>query len=859
MTPLPIDSHLPEILRLLKDARSLVIVAEPGAGKTTRVPPAILRSGTLSAEHPNLVILQPRRVAARAAAQRIAEENGWEVGREVGYQIRFEKRIGKETRLRVLTEGVLTRQMLDDPFLEGVGAVVLDEFHERSLHVDLAIAMLREMRQTVRDDLLLIVMSATLEAEPAARFLGGCPVVNVPGRTFGVEIEYHPNAHLPIVPRVAAAVEDVVGRAESDGDILVFLPGAEEIRRVARQLESVAARFDLAIFPLHGSLSAEQQTLALRPCDRRKIILSTNIAETSLTIEGVRWVIDGGLARVPAFDPRRGLDRLELKRISKASAVQRAGRAGRTSSGTCLRLWSAKEQAALDDFELPEIQRVNLSGAVLDLHAWGKADASAFGWFEPPPSAALESAQRLLEMLGAVNDGGVTPMGRRLMSLPLHPRIGRLLCAAAEAGCAEEGAILAALLSEKDIRRPDFTQPPRSRGPATQGDSDLLIRMADLAEAERHHFSAHLRDRGIDPIAARQVSKVRDELRRIARRLGDAHESPPSDETLLRLLLWAYPDHVCRRRSGDRSAGLMTGGSGVRLDAESVVRQSEFFIALDVRDDPRSDAREAIVRIASAIQVQWLMEMFPQSIARQRTTLFDERRQRVIGRGVVRYRDLILSEESDAPVDAREAGEALAAILRPRTAEFFKREQRAATFLARVALLRRWMPEYSWPAFDEGELGEALAELCAGKRSVEEIARLPLADTLEGRLAFPLDRVLREQAPETIEVPSGNRIRLEYGQNQAPVLAVRLQEIFSWQETPRIAGGRVAVVLHLLGPNFRPVQITDDLKSFWATAYFQVRKDLRVRYPKHSWPDDPLSAMPQAKGGRGKIRNPKFE
>ncbi len=400
MTSLLIDAHLPEIVRRLREAKSLVIVAEPGAGKTTRVPPAILRSGILSAEHPNLVMLQPRRVAARAAAQRIAEENGWEIGGDVGYHIRFEKRIGKNTRLRVLTEGVLTRQMLDDPFLEGVGAVVLDEFHERSLHIDLAIAMLREMQQTVRPDLLLIVMSATLEAETAAQFLGDCPVVRVPGRTFPVEIEYQAHGGTALALRVAAAVEEAVGRADSNGDVLVFLPGAQEIRRVGHLLESVGERKNLVILPLHGSLPAEQQTLALRPSGQRKVILSTNIAETSLTIEGVRWVIDSGMARVPAFDPRRGLDRLELKRISKASATQRAGRAGRTGPGTCVRLWSAKEQAELDDFELPEVMRVDLAGAVLDLHAWGKADAAAFGWFEEPPGVALESAQRLLEMLG---------------------------------------------------------------------------------------------------------------------------------------------------------------------------------------------------------------------------------------------------------------------------------------------------------------------------------------------------------------------------------------------------------------------------------------------------------------------------
>jgi ATP-dependent helicase HrpB len=848
VTLLPIDAHLPEIVRRLEEAKSLVIVAEPGAGKTTRVPPAILRSRILSADHPNLVMLQPRRVAARAAAQRIAEENSWEVGGEVGYQIRFEKRIGKNTRLRVLTEGVLTRQMLDDPFLEGVGAVVLDEFHERSLHIDLAIAMLREMQQTVRPDLLLIVMSATLEAETASRFLGDCPVVRVPGRTFAVEIEYRPHGEAAIGPRVANAVEEVIGRANSGGDVLVFLPGAQEIRRVERLLEPLGERKDLEILPLHGSLPGEQQMLALRPSGRRKVILSTNIAETSLTIEGVRWVIDSGLARVPAFDPRRGLDRLELKRISKASSTQRAGRAGRTGPGTCVRLWSAKEQHELDDFELPEVMRVDLAGAVLDLHAWGKADAAAFGWFEQPPVAALESAQQLLEMLGALDDGGVTPMGERLISLPLHPRIGRLLCAAAEAGCVEEGAMLAALLYERDIRRPDFSQPFHSRGPATQGDSDLLLRMQDLAEAERYRFAAHLGDRGIDAIAARQVAQVRDELRRIGRRLSDVHPCRPSDETLLKLLLWAYPDRVCRRRAGDRAAGTMTGGGGVRLDAESVVRQSELFLALDARDDPRSGTREAMVRIASAIRAEWLGEMFPQSISRERLTVFDERRGRVVARGVVRYRDLILSEESDAPVDA--PGETLAAALRPRAAEIFGKNERAANFLSRVGLLRKWMPEHPWPAFDDDEMGDALAELCAGKKSVEEVERLPLADALEARLGFPLDRLLREQAPEAIEVPSGSRIQLEYMANQPPVLKVRLQEVFSWRETPRIAGGRVAVVLHLLGPNYQPVQITGDLKSFWATTYFQVRKDLRVRYPKHSWPDDPLTAKPQAKGGR---------
>jgi len=848
MISLPIDSYLPLIVRQLAGAGSIVIVAEPGAGKTTRVPPAILRDEILSPEYPNVIMLQPRRVAARAAAMRIAEENGWQIGREVGYHIRFEKKIGPETRLRILTEGVLTRQMLEDPFLHGVGAVILDEFHERSLNVDLAIAMLREVQQTVRQDLRIIVMSATLEAAPASRFLGGCPVVNVPGRTFGVEIEYHPHASASVAARVAGCVEEICSRQDSDGDVLAFLPGAEEIRRTMAQLQPLADLLDLAVLPLHASLPADQQMLALRPSPRRKIILATNIAETSLTIDGVRWVVDGGLAKIPMFDPHRGLDRLELKRISKASAIQRAGRAGRTAPGRCLRLWSAKEHAVLAEFESPEINRVDLCGVVLDLHIWGTSDAAKFGWFDAPEPSALQSAGRILEMLGAVRGSGITELGKRLSRLPLHPRIARLMDAAADAGCADEGAAIAALLSEKDIRRSVDPGPRHNRTATTRGDSDILLRLDDLSEAERFHFAAHLRDRGVDPFAARQVVQTRNELQRLARRQLSAFRKEPSRETLLKLMLLAYPDRVCRRRGGDRSAAIMTGGNGVRLDPESIVTDYEFFLALDARDDPRSAHREAIVRIASAIEPQWLMELFPESISRERISEFDDNRRRVVGKTIVRYRDLILSEEIDTAIDPASAGEALSDALRPRAREIFSGDERAMNVLRRVSLLQKIMPEHPWPMFDDAELSEILGDLCAGKSSVEEVMRESLADALLGRLQYPLDQLLRQHAPEALEVPSRSRIELQYREDQPPILAVRLQEVFGWRDTPRIADGRVAVLLHLLGPNFRPVQITSDLKSFWATAYFQVRKDLRVRYPKHSWPDDPLTAPPVAKG-----------
>lgn len=861
LTTLPIDCHLPQIVELVRQSRSLVLVAEPGAGKTTRVPPAILRAGLLSSQHPLLVMLQPRRIAARAAAQRIAEENGWQVGNEVGYHVRFDRMLTAHTPLRVLTEGILNRQLIDDPFLEGIGAVVLDEFHERSIHTDLAIALLKEIRQTVRPDLILIVMSATLEAEPVARFLDDCPILRAQGRTFPVQTLYAGSpagvAKAPLSDQVAAAIEIALGPgapANDAGDILVFLPGAEEIRRTARRIEALAQRHDLLVLPLHGNLPADQQTLVLRPARQRKIILATNIAETSLTIDGVRTVIDGGLARVASYDPQRGLDRLDLQRISKASAAQRAGRAGRTAPGRCIRLWSGAEDRFLDDFQKPEIRRVDLCGTVLALHAWGKTDARAFGWYEHPDEHALDAAQRLLEMLGALTaatNGQITLLGRRLATLPLHPRLGRLMLAAADAGVRRQGAAIAALLSEKDILQRQIPVAgsawPAGPSPRMQGASDLLLRLDLLEKVAHQEASSRLCGAGIDPIALRQVQRTAAQLLRITRRL-EAAERPADEELLLRLPLWAYPDRVARKRANDPSRAVMVGGGGIRLADESIVRQAEFFLALDARHDQRSQSREAVVHLASRIEPRWLEEMFPQEIQTQRGAEYDEQRERVVGVIRVRYRDLVLREDANAAVDAEQAAECLATAAAPRAAEFFAADEPAASWLARLAFLKQHMSEHPWPAADNQQLGQLLAQACRGKRAMDELRRQNLAALLQEMLLYPMDRLFEQHAPETMLVPSGSRIRITYAPGQAPVLAVRLQELFGWIATPRLAAGRVPLVLQLLGPNFRPVQITDDLASFWATTYFQVRKDLRVRYPKHSWPDDPLSALPQARG-----------
>ena len=917
MTPLPIDSSIPEIVAAARAHRALVLVAPPGAGKTTRVPPALLKAGLLDKDHPNLVMLQPRRVAARASAARIADEQGWPLGGPVGYQVRFEKRIGPDTRLRVLTEGILTRQLLDDPFLEGIGCVILDEFHERSIHTDLCAALLREVKQTVRDDLILVVMSATLEAEPVSRFLGGCPIVRTQGRTFPVEVTHAGHSQAPAWERAADTVIDLLSAAPQSairnpqsaigdvGDVLVFLPGVDEIRRCGDRLAAFAARSDLLVLPLHGSLPPEEQTLALRPARQRKVILSTNIAETSLTIDGVRTVVDTGLARVAGYDPQRGMDKLELERISKASADQRAGRAGRTAPGTCVRLWSKSEEQAMADFTTPEVRRVDLAGTALLLHAWGKPDVRAFGWYESPGEEILASAERLLAMLGALDaeqNGKITNLGQQVMALPTHPRLARLLIGAAEQGLLEDGAAVAALLAEKDIAWADRGTPPWLRQAKTVGPSDLLIRLDLLRQAERARFAPHLRDAGIDPVAARQTAQARDELLRIAERLGrnvrralpaesgtapratTAAQSgrssagsarptnagrPPNggrppivapldrDAALMRLALLAYPDRVCRRRASDPSAGVMVGGTGVRLAAESVVRQHEFFLALDARQDQRSLAREALVRVASGIEPEWLDELFPQSVRRERAAAFDAARGKVDGLARTWYRDLLLREVRTGDVDPAAAERALCDALLPRAAELAGKDEQLAALGQRLRLLRRMLPPHltpagGWPDLDPASL---VADACAAATTVAQV-QTNLRHLVTARLTHAHRRALDEHAPEAIAVPTGNQIELDWSAATAeptvrgPVLAVRLQEVFGWTDTPRVAGGKVPVVLHLLGPNYRPVQVTDDLRSFWSTTYFQVRKDLRVRYPKHSWPEDPLTAKPEAKGGR---------
>jgi ATP-dependent helicase HrpB len=838
---LPVDAALPEIISALCAEGAVVLKAPPGAGKTTRVPPAMLEAGLAELDdgrrRGQIVLLQPRRVAARAAATRIAEERGSEVGEEIGYQVRFERRASARTRLLVCTEGVFLRRLQDDPFLEDVAAVVFDEFHERSLDADLAMAMVRRVRNEVRPDLRIVVMSATLAPGPIARYLGDCPTVESLGRTFPVTVEYQRFASNEVIEAQAAGgVRQVVD--ETDGDVLVFLPGVGEIRRTEELLADDAHRNDWALLPLYGDMSLDEQQRVLRPLDRRKIVLATNVAETSLTIDGVTAVVDSGWARVNRLDPWLGLNRLEMTRISKASAEQRAGRAGRTKPGRCLRLWTERDQQSLRDFGLPEIARVDLSDAVLQLLAWGEADVRAFPWFEPPPSAALDQAVALLDAIDATSGGVLTDVGRRLAKLPLQPRLARLLDEGQRRGVAERAALCAALLSER--------APFRSRGPrakaAHHSDSDVLDRLQAVEAFER----SGRRDSPAGellPGPARQILRARDQLLRLTDDRG-AKSPADGDEAVLRALCVAFPDRICKRREPKGRRGLMVGGRGVRLADESAVADAELFVAAELTE---SGQVETLVRQASLVERAWLPESHLQTAT---DIVFDAERERVMALRRTKFLDLVLDESPAAlPADA-DAGALLAAAVGERydPAQFVDDDGRR--YLARVECLRGWKPELNWPDFGAEPWRALLPEWCRGLSSVAELKKTSPVAAIQGRLDAQQLAAVERDAPERVAVPSGSRITLEYEVGKPPILAVRIQELFGMRETPRVGGGRIAVLLHLLAPNYRVQQITPDLASFWKNTYPEVKKELKRRYPKHAWPDDPLTAEPQRRPQR---------
>lgn len=853
---LPIDSVLPDVIARLREDSTLVLSAAPGAGKTTRVPPALLDDGIAGNRH--IVVLEPRRIAARAAAEFIARQRGESLGAAVGYRVRHEHKGGAQTRLWFVTEGIFGRQLARDPFLEDVGVVVLDEFHERHLQGDVALAVVRELQATVRPDLKLVVMSATLETDRLAAHLGNCAVVRSAGRAFPVRIVHaaEPDER-PLPLRIRAALAGVLRDDDDGGDVLVFLPGAAEIRRTAAAIEEATRQHEIDVDVLHGDLPLEAQRRVLEPGRRRRVVLATNVAETALTVEGVTVVIDSGLARKARFDARRGINHLEVRPISRASADQRAGRAGRTAAGRCARLWTLGEHSARLAHDVPEIARLDLSGVMLELRAWGLQDVHRLEWLDAPPQSAVERAERLLIQLGAVEgeDRALTEIGRRLLTLSAPPRLGRILFEAVRRGCVTETALLVALASERDILASASPLMSQRGDRAVQGGAGLsdLLRRADLfEEARRSGFDRRLCRRiGLDPRRLRAVEQARRQLQSALRaRSGGALEAGEDD--LLKCVLTGFGDRVCKRRAAGSSRAVMVGRTGVVLDETSVVREAEYFVAIELDRGGQARGVEARVRLASAIRREWLDELFPDGVQRSEAMVFDAERERIVTRRCVSFFDLDLEERTSIDVDCARAGELLARVVRQDPAAAVRLSGSAQSFLRRLAFLRRSMPELDLES-PEKVLGDAVSSLCAGHVSLDEVRRLDLLAAIEGAQGHRQRSALRSQAPVEYELPSGRKAPIDY-EGDAPAVEARIQELFGLTSTPRLAAGRVALVIRILGPNYRPVQITDDLESFWRTTYPEVRKQLRGRYPKHNWPEDPFGAQPTSKVGRRQPR-----
>jgi ATP-dependent helicase HrpB len=816
-----------------------VLQAPPGAGKTTVVPLALLAAPWLKGQA--IVMLEPRRLATRAAARRMAQTLGEQVGETVGYRVRGETRVGRATRIEVVTEGVLTRRLQRDSALEGVGLVIFDEFHERSLDADLALALTLETRDVLRPDLRVLVMSATLDGGRVAHLLGDASIVASEGRTFPVETRYvDRRAELRIEDAAAAAVRRSL--QTDDGDLLVFLPGAAEIRRTADLLQRAELPAKTHVRPLHGTLSFADQDAAILPsaAGERKVVLATSIAETSLTIEGVRVVIDSGLSRVPRFSPRTGMTRLETVRVSLASADQRRGRAGRVAPGVCYRLWAEHEHHHLVAYSSPEILEADLAPAALELAAAGIDDPASLRWLDVPPAAAYSQARELLTELGALNAAGgaesvgrITPRGRRMAELPMHPRLAHMVIEAEALGVLPVACDLAALLSERDPLRTDVN---------AQADADIETRLA-LLRGPRQDLPMGQHVNGD------ALRRIREESRRLLMAIGrqpDNHGSrestgEPSASAGL-LLAFAYPDRIAQLRAPRSGRFLLRNGNGAVLAGAQSLSDAPFVVATEL-DGRRPESR---IFLAASITLDEIERHFGDQIELDQEIFWDSREQMVVARQRERLGAIILAERPLHKRDAEAVKAALLAGVREAGIDALPWSDGARSIRKRLAFLHAL--DASWPdvsvaaLFDS--LGDWLAPHLDGVRSLSGVSRADLSGALLARLPWDQRTALDDLAPTHIVVPSGSRIPIDYSDPVAPVLAVRLQEMFGLADTPRIARGAVPLTIHLLSPAHRPVQVTRDLAGFWRTSYFDVRKEMRGRYPKHHWPDDPMQAQP---------------
>jgi len=830
------------IARLQRDKR-LILSAPTGSGKSTQVPQMLLKHGLLG--NGQVVVLQPRRLAARLLAARVAQELGVKLGDEVGYQIRFENCTSAKTKIRFVTEGVLLRQMIDDPQLRGVSAILFDEFHERHLYGDITLAQTLVQQEKHRPDLMLAVMSATLNAGELEKYLSPCAVLSSEGRMFPVEMEYAElpsyNDKRPVWEQAADAFSRYV-HGGGEGDVLVFMPGGFEIAQTIETLRHTSEAKGFILLPLHGELPPRDQDAAVARYDKRKVVVATNVAETSLTIDGVRLVIDSGLARVARYDANRGINTLLIDKISQSSADQRAGRAGRTAPGVCMRLWSREEHAHRAPQELPEIKRLDLSEVVLTLKASGVENLRKFRWLEKPDEISLTHAEELLEDLGAIgHDKKITPIGRKMLAFPLHPRYARMLLAAQEYGCVHQACLVAALTQGRDLMLRNCGKEVDSAREDLLGEkasSDFWILMRAWSFAFNNQFRVDAcRKLGIHAVTAKQVGPLFEQFLRIAKDEGlDTKPHEVKDEALQKCILIGFSDRVARRMDqGTLRCELVHGRRGV-LARESVVQHAPLFVVAEIREiGGRDNEVNTILSLATAIETDWLRELFPDDIKSDLHVQFDAQQKRVLAAELLRFRELALAAKRVDPPPADAAARLLADEIIAGRLLLPNWDHHVEQWLARLNLLCKECADLQLPAITDDDKKAIIEQLCHGAVSYKDIKEREVKPVVMSWLSQAQRELLDKHAPERLTLPNGRTPKVNYEPGRAPFIALRIQELYDVNQTPRIALGRVPVTVHILTPGMKPIQVTQDLASFWREHYPKIKSELARKYPKHLW------------------------
>jgi ATP-dependent helicase HrpB len=837
---LPISSIRADLARTLRADGRVVIQAPTGSGKSTQVPQYLVDDHLAGGGR--VVILQPRRVAARLLARRVAQERSVTLGEEVGYQYRLDNVSGPKTRIVYITEGILLRQMQADPRLAGVGVLIFDEFHERHLEGDVALARARQIQRTTRPDLKIVVMSATLESALLAEYLAPCEVLESGGQTFPVTLDYLPKpSEAPIWDQAADACERLLTNGQCpEGDLLVFMPGSFEISRTLNALRNSSATAGFALHALHGELPAAEQDAAVTPGPKRKIIVSTNVAETSLTIDGVRAVIDSGLARVARFDPHRGINTLLIEKISRASAQQRLGRAGRTASGHGVRLWTEREHEARPVQTPPEIRRLELSGAFLGLKASGIEDLAAFPWLEAPEARSFARGVELLRDLGALDHAGrLTDTGRRMAAFPTHPRYARMLLAADKLGCVRAAALIAALSQSRTIMlRSEGKRMDELREDilGAEGASDFFTLMRAWRFAQGRNFDpGKCRQLGIHAGGAREVAGALEQLLRLAERAGlDVGEKPAASESIQRCILTGFSDQLARRVDGGTLRCRLVHKRVGELARESGVREAGLLVAGEIREVESRDELRVLLSQVTAVKEEWLRELFPDDFSEGEETVYDAVARRVVMRRTRLFRDLVLDFVERDATDPEAAARLLTEEVVAGRAPLKNWDDAVEQWLARLACLRGWMPELGLPVVDDEAKRAIIAQIVHGSFTYKQIKDAEVWPTLRGWLSAPMQRALDQHAPERFELPGGRKAKIIYTPGQPPMTAARIQDLYGVTNLA-VAKGRTPVTIQVLAPNNRPVQITSDLANFWKESYPKIKQELSRKYPKHEW------------------------